>query len=101
VDVPYPAKAHQRCPRARSRALVAHPRENPRPVDKVGVRRERYRRKGLARLSGLICKLVLVDDLSYDIALTLCRRVAEVEVGRSARRSSRPAQPDSTLVSCS
>jgi hypothetical protein len=27
-----------------------------------------------------------VDDLSYDIALTLCRRVAEVEIGRSARR---------------
>jgi hypothetical protein len=33
-------------------------------------------------LSGLICKLVLVDDLNYDIALTLCRRIAEVEVGR-------------------
>ena len=48
VDLPYTAKTHQRHTRARSRALVAHPREDLRPVDEVRVRGKRDGRERLA-----------------------------------------------------
>jgi hypothetical protein len=48
VDLPYTAQAHQRRPRARSGALVAHPCEDLWSVDEVTVRRERDGREGLA-----------------------------------------------------
>ena len=58
VDVPYPAEAHQRCPRARSRALVAHPRDDLWSVDEVRVPRKQHRRERLARSGGLFFVLV-------------------------------------------
>jgi hypothetical protein len=50
----YPT-THQRCPRAWSRALVAHPHNDLRPVDDVWVRRERHRRERLAHWAATMC----------------------------------------------
>jgi hypothetical protein len=63
VDVSYPAKTHQHCPRAWCRALVPHPRENLKPVDEVGVGRTQHRREG--------CELVI---LSCQTSTTVCIR---------------------------
>jgi hypothetical protein len=48
--------------RARCRALVVHPCNDLRPVDKVRVRFERNSGEGLVWSSGTVCMLVLVDD---------------------------------------
>jgi len=54
VDLPYSAEAHQRGARARSRALVAHPRKDLRPVNEIRVLGKRDGGEGLAR-PGLLC----------------------------------------------
>jgi hypothetical protein len=60
VNVPYPAKAHQRRTSAGPRALVVDPRENLRPVDKVWVWGKRDVGEGLAWPGGSVCVRVSV-----------------------------------------